>query len=72
MSEADLRFAELSKEQVERVRALEAELGESVVILAYDKPLQPASLDEDQVAKLAELEMQLGSAYLVAYRKPRV
>lgn len=70
MPEMDLRFADLTEQQLARVRALEAELGEGVAVIAYDKPLQPASLSDDQIARLAEVEMDLGTAYLVAYRKP--
>lgn len=71
MSEQEMRLAELSDEEVAQLRSLEAELGESVVILAYERPLRPATLTEDQVAKLMELELNLGRAYLIAYRKPR-
>jgi hypothetical protein len=69
--EEDLKIAELSDDEVARVRALEEELGENIVILAYDKPLSPARLTEEQVARVMEVEAEMGHSFLVAYRKPR-
>ena len=65
------KIAVLGDEDLARVRALEEELGEDVVIIAYDKPLEPARLNREQVDKLTDVELTLPAAYLVAYRKPK-
>lgn len=70
MTDEEPKIAELSEDEVGKVRALEGELGENVVIIAYDRPLQPATLSQEQVDKLMEVEQELPDAYLVAYRKP--
>ena len=65
------KTAQLSEEELAKVQALEAELGDDVVVVAYEKPWQPARLTEEQVDKLMNLEQELRKAYLVAYRKPK-
>ena len=65
------KTAVLGDEELAKVRALEKELGEDVVIIAYDKPLEPARLNREQQDRLMDVEATLPSAYLVAYRKQR-
>lgn len=72
MAGSDPKIAVLTDQELARVRALEQELGEDVVIIAYDKPLEPARLTREQMDKISDLEQELQHAYLVAYRKPRV
>jgi len=71
MQEPDVKLAQLSDEQLERVQALEDKLGDNVVLLAYDRPLQPATLSPEQVDEVMQLELEMPNAYLVAYRKPK-
>ena len=71
MSGDDPKIAVLNDEELAKVRELERELGEDVVILAFDKPLEPARLNREQVDKLMDVELTLPPAYLVAYRKPK-
>jgi hypothetical protein len=70
MTENEPRMAVLTDEEVATVRALERELGDQVVVLAYDKPLEPARLSREQQDRLMDVEATLPRAYLVAYRKP--
>ena len=62
---------QLSEEQLAKLRAAEAALGENVVLLAYDRPLEPAHLTPEQMDLLHNLEAELRCAYVVAYRRPR-
>lgn len=71
MGDAEPRMAVLTDEELAAVRALEEELGEDVVVLAYDKPLEPARLNREQQDRIMDVEATLPKAYLVAYRKPR-
>ena len=71
MSGDDPKIAVLNDEELAKVRELERELGEDVVILAFDKPLEPARLNREQVDKLMDVELTLPTAYLVAYRRPK-
>ncbi len=71
MGKEEVRIAILSAEEVARVEALERELGEDYVVIAYDKPLQPAELDDEQLRELRRAEAEIGKAYLVAYKKPQ-
>lgn len=71
MADNEPRMAVLNDEELATVRALEQELGEGVVVLAYDKPLEPARLSREQQDRLMDVEATLPRAYLVAYRKPR-
>ena len=58
-----LGYATLAPQKVEKVRALESELG--VTLLAFDKPAYSV-LDEKDLARIRALEKELGLA-LVAY-----
>ena len=71
MTEDAPKMAVLTDEEVAKVRELEQELGEEVVVLAYDKPLEPARLSRELQDKLMDVEATLPRAYLVAYRKPK-
>ena len=66
--QAEPKVAMLGKDEVERVRHLEEELGE-VFVVAYEKPLRPAKLSDEQLAKLQGAEAEMGGVYLVAYEK---
>jgi len=71
VSQESPRIAVLGDEELAKVRALEQELGPDVLIIAYDKPLEPARLSREQVDKLMGVEAELPQAYLVAYRRPQ-
>ena len=71
MSAEAPKIAVLNDEELAKVRELEAELGEDVLIIAYDKPLEPARLNRDQVDRVMDVELTLPTAYLVAYRRPQ-
>jgi len=71
MADPEAQFAALSEEQLAKLRAVEAALGDNVVLLAYDRPLEPAHLTPEQMDLLCDLEAELGCAYVVAYRRPR-
>jgi len=64
------KLAMLNAQQVAKVRELEAQLGDDVVILAYDKPLEPAELTDEQVEKIKQAEAELEKVYLVVYKNP--
>jgi hypothetical protein len=70
MSDNEPKMAVLTDDELAKVRALEQELGDAVVILAYDKPLEPARLNREQQDRLMDVEATLPRAYLVAYRRP--
>ncbi len=61
------QIAQLSREAVEKVRELEARLGDSYVV-AYQMPLRPAELSPEQLEEVRRAEEELGVC-LVAYRK---
>lgn len=65
-----LRFAELTSEQQQTVRAVEQELGE-VYVIAYEQEPVPAPLAEEELEKLQEAEQKMPGVVLVAYRKPQ-
>jgi len=69
MSGAAPKPAVLSDEELAKVRALEAQLGKDVVLVAYAKPLEPAALTPQQLEQLQQLERELGHVCLVAWRK---
>ena len=60
----DLVPANISDEQIEKIRNLEVELGK--VLLAVEKPKQIATLSEDQLNELKKTEDTLGCV-VVAY-----
>ena len=65
------KLAVLDDEAVAKVRALEEELGDNVVVVAYDRPLEPANLTAEQLEKVQDVEYGLVNTYLVAYRRPK-
>lgn len=60
------RLAKLTQAQLEEIRKLEQRWN-NVVLLAYEKPAEPAKLSPQQVKKVQALEKELGVS-LVAYR----
>ena len=70
---ASANLAALSPDAVQKVKQLEARLGDAYVI-AYEgadidaQPLPPANLDSDQVAEVTRAEQALGVC-LIAYKK---
>ena len=71
MSNDEIKLAILDDEGVQKVRGLEKDLGENVVVVAYDRPLELARLNQEQLDKLTDVERTLPDAYLVAYLKPK-
>jgi hypothetical protein len=60
------RLAKLTQVQLEEIRKFE-ERWNNIVLLAYEKPAEPAKLSADQLKKVQALERELGVT-LVAYR----
>jgi len=60
------RLAKLTESQIREIRKLE-ERWENIVVLAYEKPLEPAKLSPKQLEKIRTLEKELRVA-LVAYK----
>ncbi len=60
-----LGFAHLQEPALQDVRDLEEKHG--IVLLAYEKPPEPADLTQDQLIKIQELEQTMGCR-LIAYR----
>jgi hypothetical protein len=60
------RLARLTQAQLEEIRKFE-ERWNSIVLLAYQKPGEPAKLSPAQLKKVHALERELG-VKLVAYR----
>ena len=58
-----LGYAKMSPEKLKKVKALESELG--VTLLAFERPAYSV-LEEEDLAKIKDLEDELGLA-LVAY-----
>jgi aryl-alcohol dehydrogenase-like predicted oxidoreductase len=58
-----LGYAKMSPEKMKKVKALESELG--VTLLAFEKPTYSV-LEEEDLAKIQDMEKELGLA-LVAY-----
>ena len=71
MPNDEVKLAILDDEGVQKVRGLEKDLGENVVVVAYDRPLELARLNQEQLDKLTDVERTLPDAYLVAYLKPK-
>ena len=61
------KVATLPHQAVAKVQAVEKKLG-NVYVIAYEHPVQPATLTQAQLAQLAKVEDELGVC-LVAYRK---
>ncbi|HML21469.1 MAG TPA: hypothetical protein PKD09_07475 [Aggregatilinea sp.] len=66
MNASNMSFADLDRDTLEKVRALESELG--TVILAVKPALKPADLTPEQVEKLKAKERELG-LILLAYEQ---
>jgi len=60
----------LNDTELSRLRALETKLGDSVVLVAYDRPLEPADLSSEQLEQLKSLEQEMGHVFVVAWKKP--
>ena len=65
------KLAMLDDEALAKVRALEQDLGDNVLVVAYDRPLEPANLTPEQLEKVNDVEYGLSNTYLVVYRKPK-
>jgi hypothetical protein len=61
-----MKFAELAKERLEKVRALEDEIG--TYVIALEPAYRIADLSEEKLKKLQALEKELGVT-LLAYEK---
>ena len=60
-----IRFAKIDDETIEKIHAMEEELGHPIVALEPHYP--PANLTEAQIKKLKFLEQELG-VMLLAYK----
>lgn len=60
------KFAKLTESQIEEIRKFEARW-KNLVLLAYEKPIEPANLSSEQVKQIQRLEKEL-NVTLVAYR----
>jgi hypothetical protein len=60
------QVANLKLEKLARVQEIEKKLG--AYVIAYEQPVEPATLSADQLKDLERLEGELGVC-LVAYRK---
>ena len=60
------RLAKLTQVQLEDIRKFE-ERWNNIVLLAYERPMEPARLSSEQVRKVQALEKDLGVT-LVAYK----
>ena len=60
------KVAALQPEAVAKVKEVEKKLG--AYVIAYEHPVEPASLTAEQLKELEKLESDLGVC-LVAYRK---
>jgi hypothetical protein len=69
MSELKAKPAVLTDDEIEKVRTLEHELGDSVAVVAYAKPLVPAELTAAKLKRLRQLEQELGDVCLVAWQQ---
>jgi len=63
--EPRMRFADLDNEGLDKVQALERELGACVV--ALERQVELLDLDEEELEKLQDAEQELG-VVLMAYR----
>jgi hypothetical protein len=60
------RLAKLTQAQLEEIRKFE-ERWNNIVLLAYEKPAEPAKLSLEHIKKVQRLEKELG-VRLVAYK----
>jgi len=71
MAAADVkRPAVLNDAELTKLRALETRFGDGIVLVAYDKPLEPADLRGDQLEQVKSLESAIGHVFVVAWKKP--
>ena len=61
----DLTPANVSPEELNKIRALEAEIGK--VVVAVEPPPQVAKLTREQLNQLRQIEQEMG-VVMVAYR----
>jgi hypothetical protein len=66
MNQPGMKVADLDDARLQKVRALEKELG--TYLVALEPEVQLATLNEDQVARLQIAERELG-VVLLAYRR---
>ena len=66
MAETRMRVAQLDRERLEKVRALEAEIG--VCVVALEQEFRLADISEAQLKRLQEAEKELG-VVLLAYEE---
>lgn len=66
MDAPNLQVANLSREQVERLKALEERLG--TILVAYERKYRFADLTDEQVAVIQDAERDLGVT-LLAYEE---
>ena len=64
MSHVDYHPAELNKEQLDALQAVEQDLG--VTLVAFSRDDKPAELSEEQLKRVKSLEECLGST-IIAY-----
>ena len=60
-----IKLAKLTQTQLEEVRKVEDQW-KNIILLAYEKPTEPAKLSSQQLQKIQTLEKELGIV-LVAY-----
>ena len=65
MEQPEIQVAELSPENVAKLKALESEL--NAVVVAYQPSYKAAELDETQLARVRAMEAEQG-LILVAFR----
>jgi hypothetical protein len=68
MGEARNKLAKLSEEELQRIHALEQELGK--ILVAYDPHHTLATLSAEELKKLQAVEEELG-VVLLAFHQPR-
>lgn len=59
------KYAKLNKEAINKLQALEKEIGS--IVIAYDNEPIFANLTQDQLQKVQQLEKEIG-AILIAYK----
>ena len=72
MTDQAVKPAVLNDDELKKLRALEAKMGDDVVLVAYARPLEPAGLTDDQLGQIKKLEQDLGRVYVVAWKKPEM
>ncbi len=66
MVSVNSKYANLNKDQVTKLQALEKEIGK--IVIAYEPESVYAQLSPDQLRRLQEVEKELG-VILIAYKK---